>query len=771
MSRYDRMWARGTMLVAWLLLSTSRVLADPLATPSSSPAAAKTVPSTAQNPEPKSTNNEDIIVTAQRRSESVKNVPISITAISGTTIQKFDIQDLQDYAKLVPNLSFGQSVGGGGASSGAGVAGSLGISIRGISGYSTTAFYIDDTPLPDGLDPRIIDVDHIEVLRGPQGTLFGASSMGGIVRVITAPVMPDRLSGTLDVQGYGLSHGGTPGARTSGIINIPLVPGFASVRLSAFEDYTPGFFTRTYDDPQALNVTGQPVSGPARTVGNIGARQEHGIGATFHITPATKLVLTPVIRWQRTDGDGLPLADYDPNSLVQRRIINQHESDYDVFFFGALTASYTVPLGRFVSSTSWLNRSSFDLEDGADANSFALSPSLLLPAPGVGDIRNKTFTEEDRFESKLNLPFQFAAGGFYQLVNSYYYNNITMPGLDAEPGSSFDTDDVFTLLTHQRTTQLAGFLNASYTLFKRLEIAVGGRESRLTNSVSSDQTGIFGTGPAQTYIAETSFTPRFSVKYRFDPEWMVYATAAQGFRVGGANPPLGSACSGFGYNTTKQIPYGSDSLWSYEAGVKASGLDNRISVNADVYHIDWSRIQQTEILSSGANDCFGLLTLNLGTANSDGSEVEATARLTNNLSIHAAVGYEDARLTKASPGTEYHVGEPLSGVPKWTSSASADYELPQKWGHYFALGSYSYTGSSLSYSELASGLLRKSYQLVDLRLGAVYHGYTLSLFAKNLFDARPNLGDEVPITALAENRYRYLVGLPREIGVDLRVRF
>ncbi len=715
-----------------------------------------------------------MIVTAERRSESIKNVPISITAISGATIRKFDIQDLGDYAKLVPNLSYGQSVGGGGVNSGstgAGVAGALGISIRGISGYDTTAYYIDDTPLPDGLDPRIIDIDHIEVLRGPQGTLFGASSMGGIVRVITAQATPDKLAGTLDVQGFGLSHGGAPGGSTSGVVNIPLVRGFASVRLSAFEDYTPGFFTRTYNDPQALNVTGQPITGAPGSIGNVGAKQEHGVGATFHITPTTGLVLTPVIRWQRTDGAGLPLADYDPNNLVQRRIINQPESDYDVFFFSALTAGYTVPFGRFVSSTSWLNRSSYDLEDGADANSLALSPTLLLPAPGIDDVRNKTLTEEDRFESRLNLPFQFTGGVFYQLVNGYNYNNITMPGLDAEPGSVFDTDDVFTLLTHQRTTQIAGFLNANYTLFNRLEIAVGGRESRLTNSVSSDQTGIFGTGPAQTYVSETSFTPRFSVKYRFDPQLMVYATAAKGFRVGGANPPLGSACGGFGYNVSAQIPYGSDSLWSYEAGVKASGLNNRLSVNADVYHIDWNHIQQNEVLDSGADDCFASLTLNLGTAQSDGGEVEATARLTDELSIHLAAGYEDARLTKVVPDTEYHIGEPLSGVPKWTSSATADYEIPQKWGNYFVLGSYSYTGSSLSYNELASGLLRKSYELVDLRVGATYHRVTLSLFAKNLFDTRPNLGDEEPVTALTEDRYRYLVGLPRELGVDLRSRF
>ena len=781
MSRRDSAPLWGALFAAWLLFDPLRALADP--TPTVKPqaghkdtrTAAKTAPATAATrpkpPSPADPGSENVVVTAERRSESVKDVPISITAISSATIQKFDIQDLQDYAKLAPNLSFGQSVGGGGASFGAGVAGSLGISIRGISGYQTTAFYIDDTPLPDGLDPRILDINHIEVLRGPQGTLFGASSMGGIVRVITNPAVLDQYSGTFDVQGFGVSHGGAPGGSASGVVNVPLVRDLASVRLSAFEDYTPGFFTRTYNDPQALNVTGQPVIGPAGSIGNVGAKQDHGVGATFLLTPLRGLMVTPLIRWQRTDGAGFPLADYDPNSLVQRRIVNQPESYFDSFFFAALTGSYTVPFGRFVSSTSWFNRISYDLEDGADANSEALSPTSLLPAPGIGYIHTKALTEEDRFESKFRFPVQFVSGLFYQIENTSYYNNITQPGLDTEADSPFDTDDVFTLLTHQRTTQLAGFLGVTYTPIKRLEISVGGRESRLTNSVDSDQTGIFGTGPAHTDVSENSFTPRFSAKYRFNPQWLVYATAAEGFRVGGANPPLGSACSGFGFNTSSQIPYGSDNLWSYEVGVKASGLDNRVSVNVDAYHIDWRHIQQSEVLSNGANDCFAALTLNLGTATSDGGELEASARVTENLSVHLAAGYEDAHLTEASAGTEYHVGEPLSGVPKWTANASADYEIPRSWGNYFVRGEYSYTGSSLSYSELASGLLRKSYQLVDLRGGVTFQRFTLSLFSRNLFDARPNLGDEVAVTALAANRYRFLVGLPREIGVDLRYRF
>ena len=712
----------------------------------------------------------EVIVTAERRAESVQNVPISITAISSVTIEKFDIQDFTDYAKQVPNLSFGMGVGGGGGSS-AGIAASVGISIRGISGRDTTAFYIDDTPLPDSLDPRILDVSHIEVLRGPQGTLFGASSMGGMVRVITQPVDPNTFSGTVDAQGYGMSHGDGPGGEVSGVVNIPLIGDLASVRLSAFDSYAPGYFKRTYNDPLALNVTGEDVPGPAQTVNNVGAQNQEGAGATFRITPVDGLVLTPILRWQKTLGDGFPLADYDADNLVQRRILNQPENYSDEFFFAAFTASYTVPFGRFVSSTSWFTRESYDLEDGADANSEALSPTLLLPAPSIEILHNKTFTEEDRFESNFALPIQVVGGVFYQDVRTSADNTVNMPGLDTEPGSFFDTNLVFNALSSDHTTQLAGFVGVTYTPINPLEVGVGGRETRLTDSSNGFSDGVFGTGPVQTGVSENAFTPRFSLKYRFDPKTMVYATAAEGFRAGGANGALGSACGGFGFSTSQEIPYGSDSLWSYELGVKTSLFDDRVSVSADAYHIDWQRIQQLESLSNGANGCFAALTLNLGTARSDGGEIEITGRITNGLSVHVAGGYEDARLTKVGPDTEYHVGEPLSGVPKFTVSASADYEIPEAWGKYFARSQYSYTGQSISYTEDAAGLVRRAYELTDLRMGAAYGSYTVTLFAKNLFDSRPNLSDEVPVSALAGDRYRYWVGTPREVGLDVRYKF
>jgi outer membrane receptor protein involved in Fe transport/outer membrane protein OmpA-like peptidoglycan-associated protein len=715
---------------------------------------------------------EEIVVTAERRSETAQSAPLSITAISSATIEKFDIQDFSDYAKMVPNLSFGLGVGSSSVST-QGIPAAMGFTIRGISGNNTTAFYIDDTPLPDSLNPRVLDIGHIEVLRGPQGTLFGASSMGGMVRLITQQADMNTFSGTADVQGYGMSHATLPGGEASTIVNVPLAPDVAAVRLSAFGSYAPGYFKRTYDDPAALNVTGQPVAGPAVTVNNVGAATEEGVSATFRVMPNDDLVLTPLFRWQKIQANGFPIADYDPNNLVQRRILNQPESSADEFYFGAFTGAYTTPFGRFVSSTSWLTRNFSDVEDGADANTVYLSPVLLL-APSLGEGRTETFTEEDRFESSFDFPVQAVVGFFYQNSRNRYRNLVDQPGL---VGEGYPTNYVWDLNPNlDNTTQLAGYFDITYTPIDEIEIQVGGRESQLTHYTYAFSSGIFGTGLGQTDATENAFTPRFSAKYRFDSQTMVYATAAQGFRTGGANVPLGSACGGFGFSTTEQVPYVPDTLWSYEAGVKSSLLDNRVSFSADVYHIDWSKIQQSETLSNGANGCFAALTLNLGSAQSDGGELEVNARVTEDFSVHVAAGYEDARLTKVVPGTEYYVGEPLSSVPKWTASASAEYDIPQSWGNYFVRAQYSYTGKSTSYTEVAAGLLRKSYELTDVRLGVNYDDYTVSLFSKNLFDSRPNLADENPVSALTcpfngPCRYRYYVGPPREVGVEFRYKF
>src|SRR3984893_8021943 len=248
---------------------------------------------------------ETITVTAQKRSESEQSVPLSMTTFSGAALQQKDINTFFDYATKVPNLAF--------APTGDGVGTARTVSIRGISGDNVTGFYIDDTPLPDSLDPRVLDIDHIEVLRGPQGTLYGARSMGGVVRIITKEPNLNDFQATV--------HGGVsttdrthqPNWTGDGVVNIPLIQDYAALRLSGFYDTEAGYFKRSYctNPAAAMAVTCTPLATTGiTTVSNVAAINTSGGAASLTVKLHDSLTITPRVMLQKTTYNGLPLADY-----------------------------------------------------------------------------------------------------------------------------------------------------------------------------------------------------------------------------------------------------------------------------------------------------------------------------------------------------------------------------------------------------------------------------------------------------------------------------
>src|SRR5579859_6517279 len=259
----------------------------------------------------------EITVTAQKRTESVQNVPLSITTFGGKELEQKAITDFFDYGTKVPNLAF--------AMTGDGIGTSRTISIRGISGDNTTGFYIDDTPLPDSIDPRVLDVDHIEVLRGPQGTLYGARSMGGTVRIITKT--PDLTGLSADVH-TGLSdtwNTDQPNYTADGVVNIPIVTGTAALRLSGFYDEEAGYFKRSYctnpnTTPYNLNATPtctplSVYSNPSEVtvVDNVGQIKTYGGAASLTVKVTDDLTITPRFMIQRAQYNGFPMADAPTN--------------------------------------------------------------------------------------------------------------------------------------------------------------------------------------------------------------------------------------------------------------------------------------------------------------------------------------------------------------------------------------------------------------------------------------------------------------------------
>ena len=248
---------------------------------------------------------EEITVTAEKRAESQQNVPLSMTTFGTVALQEKAIYNFFDYATKVPNLAF--------APTGDGVSTARTISIRGVAGDNVTSYYIDDTPLPDSIDPRILDIDHIEVLRGPQGTLYGARSMGGLVRTVTKD--PDLNNFTAVVHG-GISDT----ARTNtdnyvgdAVVNIPLVQDTAALRLSAFYDYEAGYFKRSFctNPAAAIALTCTPLATTGiTTVNNVGATNTSGFAATLTVKVGDSVTITPRFMMQHEGYNGFPMADY-----------------------------------------------------------------------------------------------------------------------------------------------------------------------------------------------------------------------------------------------------------------------------------------------------------------------------------------------------------------------------------------------------------------------------------------------------------------------------
>lgn len=583
---------------------------------------------------------EAVVVTAERRSESIQDVPLSVTAISGETLQKFNEVDFTDYAHTIPNLSFGTG-------SDFGVTNGRTITIRGITGGryrnggATTSFYIDDTPLPTALDPRVMDLERIEVLRGPQGTLFGSSAMGGTVRLITKTPDSQKLSGFIDAQGFDINHGGA-GYDVSGTVNLPLIPEELGLKFSAYNSYKPGWFSRQYGVVTTPGFS-LPAGAPSGTDPHIASDTEYGGALTILYTPSALpgLSVTPMVIYQSERGNGFPLADYSPDNLVQQRPLNIEESYLDEWVFSSLTAKYKMGFGSVIASSAWFHRETHDNEDNTEASATfwgptyvngvlppSYLPSTYLASPAPSFLNSDSVTQEIRFESAFEAPVQVIAGLYYQHGKSHTGQDITQPVLPEQPLYTYYPYIQDVPLSNN---EVAEFGDISYTV-AGLELSAGIRGSTLEYTKTNYWYGWINGGLENVPIShsEHAVTPRYTIKYQINPEAMVYTSAAKGFRSGGANSVPEQCGAGAG-------SFNSDSLWSYEVGTKDTLFDGRMNLRVAAYRIIWDNIQQNILLP-----CTYSVTQNAGTATSTGAELEADMAPMRGLNISLGLGYDNA---------------------------------------------------------------------------------------------------------------------------------
>lgn len=720
----------------------------------------------------------DIIVTAQKRAANIQDVPLSIAAIDGESLENRRIQSTSDLARLTPGLAVSTSGPG-----------QTQIIIRGISSTSgsqaTTGYYLDEVPvsaLSDNIEGSTFDLNRVEVLRGPQGTLYGSASMGGAVKYISN--QPDdsrfeaRGSATLSTTaGSGANY------EANGVINIPLAEGVAALRVMGFYKKEDGYIDRYAIDPNNY-LAADPNVAPEK---NANSHRIWGVRAAVAITPTESLRITPSIYYQKLNTDGLFAFDDPPGSyqnLIQTRSVAETRED-EVQIYN-LTATQDVGSDwQITSSLSYFDRTRFLFEDMAKVIFVSLvfvDPAIqptVYPMGMTSKYRNKIFTQEVRANGNIG-PIELVLGAYYQKSNARRNPKALIPdGYNETYGTPFPgVTSFFTADSRTYSEEYAGFGQAIWSVSDRLRITAGLRAFKVKERFNTVQEGLFFGAVTETSGSSSSkgLTPKFAVDFNMTDDVLVYASAAKGFRAGGGITPVPqSLCAAelgaLGY-TTAPTSYDPDSLWSYEAGIKSQFADKKVTLNASAYHIDWSRIQQTV----GLPQCGFSFTANFGSSVSRGMEIESRFRLSDDLTVGANFGYTDTYLKETVPGTPSQKGDRLLNVPKYNVSLSLDYSRPVSEGIVaFLGGSYSYVSDVLAeYSRASLWQTRPSYELVNLQMGVGREDdrWRVAVFADNLFNEHATVGNAFSTTGVDLATTRALaVNRPRTVGVNVKGSF
>ena len=700
---------------------------------------------------------EEIIVTATKRQTAIQDVPISMAAFTSEDIIRLGAVEFADYATAVPNLSFGFS--------GEGRQTSRQFQVRGIFGSDTSALYINDTPVPITMDPRVLDVERIEVLRGPQGSLFGSRSMGGLVRLVTKKPDPEKFDGSLHTR-IGTVKGGGEDYLVDGSFNIPLMNGKAALRGSAYYVADAGFIDRLVD-PDFSIVGGGDASGDEYTSEEINEDETTGFQLSLGIQATDNIYINPGVIYQKFESDGPAFVDNEVDNFQKVRQHDLDEEGEDEYYLLSLDLEIGLAAGSIISSTTYFNRETEDLEDGTQAIAFLGLSTVPVRTIEAGE--EDRITQEVRFVSEFSGPFQLVAGAFYQNVDregGFPPESFVEPGTALDLFFGFGGRSFFSLDAPSEIDEIGIFGEASYEIAEQLKLIAGGRWFDIDIESSRKDGGalfdLYGTGEIASEefsLSEDGFNPRVGLQWYPNEDLNIYANAAKGYRPGGINSTA-TACAVLGV-TNIPTSYNSDDLWSYELGAKTSWADNRVVLNVAVFYMDWNDFRSPTIncgLGFGASE-------NTGEAESKGFELDLVLTPVSGLTISAGIGYTDAEITDAGEATSIAKGDPLPNIPEWTGIAAIDhdFELTNEFDAFWRLD-YRYVDSSIS----RNGLYRPSYELLNLRGGLRWKKLEASVYLDNITNEHANLADP---NELSDGLDLLAVNRPFTAGVDLRYRF
>lgn len=740
-----------------------------------------------------------IVVTATKRPESIDKVPVSVAAYDRASIEKLDLRSLADVAGITPGLLFRPSFEDTSV-----------IAIRGIysvTGTATTGVYIDDTPLQvrylgagqqsTNPYPVLFDLERVEVLRGPQGNLFGAGAEGGIVRFITTPPSLRQTSGHARAA-FGVTEDGAPEYEAGVAAGGPLQSDVLGFRFSVYGRQEGGYIDR------------MPYPGLQITNTNINSSQAAAINGSFSWSPVSDLIVSPglyYLREHRADTSQYWLTLSNPGAGAFRSGFSIPQPGTDRFALPSLKIQWDLGPVRLFANSSYLDRSRSSIGDYTFILNEALTGNYSLPgnvrAPQTTFFSNpqKAFTEEVRLQSGSEGWLEWTAGAFFHRARQEAHESIYAPtlgdvtqalygatvpqafGIGLLPGSveyfGFDT-------AHDSQTALFG--QADLRIRKDLRLTLGLRVSRLVSKYTNEQGGPLngGASSGEGEQRETASTPTLTLAYEPGDDWLLYVSGAKGFRPGGGNPPVSPARCAVDLRSlglTESPPsYRSDSVWSYELGAKHAAPAAGVELSGSLYYIRWRDIQQNVFLPT----CGLQFAANLGMAVSKGFDLQLTVAPVSSLpdlTLSASVGYDDARYTRTvygaqtlsgAPSVIVTEGERLSTAP-WQAFMSLDYGVSPAAGYeLFAHADYGYSSgyrigapADLSYDPIVDDL--SQVRLANARFGVRHNRWELSLFARNLGDSHDALWlrrGVVTSQLIQGETFR-----PRTVGATLNLAF
>jgi iron complex outermembrane receptor protein len=720
-----------------------------------------------------------VVITAQKRKEDIQDVPVAVSVVSAEQLKALQIGTVEDLTRNVPNVSF-SSQGGPGLGT---------VEMRGVSsqaGSATVSVYIDDVSLTTRnlysqgtAEPHFFDLDSVEVLRGPQGTLYGASSLGGTIKFISKQPDMKYFGGSATLSAYGTQHGSTSW-QEEGVLNIPVVKDKLAVRIGLQSGHQGGYIDQL--DPSSHALVTRDINSSDWNVLKLSAKAV--IEPGWSITPAL------FIQQVNTDDiDAAYTTDSDGNKLPSFSTLKKvKEPGRDRLAIPSLTLSGEMNVGTLTAVVSGYKRRFNRIQDGTYINdpSYAVvNPNDPNPPPAnvaklISDLDSLTSAvqlankiDQTSLEVRMaSKDYDAKSGRHFTWIGGLYLSDATTQVYDNEPvfgvnaafaangvnpadpnqlaggfANDFGGDSSYYSARHYHDKQASGFGELTYHPLDTLSATVGMRYLT-SNEHFTRQGAFFYAGPgdhdALSDLRESASTPSFKLNWNINPDVSLYGNVSKGFRLGGSNRPVPDtflveqAIHDLGLPSFPSSTFKHDSLWNYELGSKSSLFGNRVTLNVAGFVMKWKNIQQDVTLGNSGFD----FETNTGNATSVGLEAEMRARVTDNLTLNAAASVTHATFDADVPtlGTNsddglYNVrkGDQLQGVPQMSANLGFDYHWALSGEtNAFIRGNGQYTGKS--HGQLVRSdpdHQRPAYFTADISTGVNFDKWEFTLFVKN----------------------------------------